>query len=117
LFKLADQEHELAPAIICKMAPGTLAEGAPGVHISSLFDVQSCKRIRGFVQKSRRRNGLHVGYSMTQNAHRLTSRSVRKFPQAPEKSSDIPKLAFVGREPAVASGFAWPTLVVLTAPG
>jgi hypothetical protein len=34
---------------------------------------------------------------MTQNAHCVASRAVRKFPREPEKSSEIPKFVSVGR--------------------
>jgi hypothetical protein len=86
------------------------------VRILLAFATSNRKRNRSFVKKPSVRNGLHVGYSMTQNAHRVTSHAVRKFPRGPEKSSEIPKLAFIGREPAVASGLPWPTSVILTAP-
>jgi hypothetical protein len=36
---------------------------------------------------------------MTQNAHGLPSRAVRKFPRASQKSSEIPKFVSIGRAP------------------
>jgi hypothetical protein len=77
----------------CRRAP-ILARGGvrAGCAHFDRFVTSTCKRIRSFVEKPSGRNGLHVGYSMTQNAHGLPSRAVRKFRRAPQKSSEIPKL-------------------------